>query len=169
MKKHFLLLLIPFIVYLPKAAAQWKGFSIGPYGELAFPTGDFQKTFKLGGGVGLNADIRLIKKWAATGSVGYMYFRGKETIDENGNSYKVRDLQAVPVRVGVKYRPIPLFYLKMEAGSANYTGKNYSGSAFILSPGVGLRLLGFDFQAKYEAWMKDGTKGFWGLKAGWNF
>ena len=96
MKKHFLLLLIPFIVYLPKAAAQWKGFSIGPYGELAFPTGDFQKTFKLGGGVGLNADIRLIKKWAATGSVGYMYFRGKETIDENGNSYKVRDLQAVP-------------------------------------------------------------------------
>lgn len=150
--------------------AQWKGFSIGPYGELGFPAGDFQQKFRTGAGVGLTADIKLSQKLAATGSIGYMYFRGKEITDPNtGDKYKVLDLSATPIRAGLKYRAIPILYFKLEAGSAAYNGDNYDGSAFIFSPGVGLRVLGFDFQAKYEAWMKDGTKGFWGLKAGWNF
>ncbi|MBO9619570.1 MAG: outer membrane beta-barrel protein [Niabella sp.] len=171
MNKFFLLIVALFCLSISqRASAQLKGFSIGPYGEIAFPTGDFQKNFKLGGGLGAQADIRLIKSWAATGSIGYMYFRGKDVTDPTtGNQYKVPDLKAVPIRVGIKYRPIPLLYLKLESGTAALSGKNYSGSAFILSPGVGLKILGFDFQAKYEAWMKDGTKSFFGLKAGWNF
>ncbi|WP_018628664.1 outer membrane beta-barrel protein [Niabella aurantiaca] len=151
------------------AGAQWKGFSLGPYGEYAIPQGEFGENFNWGAGVGGTADIRLIKKLALTGSVGYMYFRGADRTDDAGNPYRVYDLKAVPIRVGLKYRLIPLLYVKLEAGSANYSGNHYDGSAFILSPGVGLRILGFDLQAKYEAWMKDGTKGFVGFKAGWNF
>ncbi|MGJ7033779.1 outer membrane beta-barrel protein [Niabella hirudinis] len=166
---HFLLIPIFTICLSVTARAQWKGFSIGPYGEYAVPQGEFGNNFNWGAGVGGAADIRLIKKLALTGSVGYMYFRGAERTDEAGNPYRVYDLKAVPVRAGLKYRLIPLLYVKLEAGSAKYSGNHYDGSAFILSPGVGLRVLGFDLQARYEAWMKDGTKSFVGFKAGWNF
>ncbi|MCD2425525.1 outer membrane beta-barrel protein [Niabella pedocola] len=168
-KFRFLLLLLLISGSTLQLSAQWKGFSIGPYGEYAVPQGDFGTNFNWGVGVGGTADIRLIKKLALTGSVGYMYFRGADRADDAGNPYRVYDLKAVPIRVGLKYRLIPLLYVKLEAGSANYSGNHYDGSAFILSPGVGLRILGFDLQAKYEAWMKDGTKGFIGFKAGWNF
>ncbi|MBZ4187452.1 outer membrane beta-barrel protein [Niabella beijingensis] len=164
-------LLVALVIFSGSSAvqAQWKGFSIGPYGEYAITQGEFGDNFNWGVGVGGTADIKLIKKLALTGSVGYMYFRGSDRRDEAGNPYRVYDLKAVPVRVGLKYRLIPLLYVKLEGGAANYAGKHYDGSAFILSPGVGLRVLGFDFQAKYEAWMKDGTKSFIGFRAGWNF
>lgn len=147
------------------AHAQLKGFSIGPYAETAWPTGDLAKTNKNGIGAGLNADIRL-GKLGLTGSVGYMHFGGK-TIATNEGPVNMPAINAVPIRAGLKYRFIPLLYFKLESGVANYTHND--GSAFILSPGIGLRLLGLDVQAKYEAWMKDRTSGFWGLKVGYSF
>ena len=75
---------------------------------------------------------------------------------------------AFPVRVGLKYKLFGPLYVKLESGAANFTG-DVSGSAVILSPGVGVRLLGLDIQGKYEAWFKDGTRGFFGLRAGFNF
>lgn len=162
----FTLLVICFCTSVSKA--QWKRFSIGPYVEAGFPAGDFADEFKTGFGAGASADVKLIMGLAATGSVGYMYFRGKRVDNEAGGTRKIPDLGAVPIKVGLKYRFIPLLYVKVEGGVANYTGK-YDGSAAIFSPGIGLRVLGFDFQARYEAWFKDGTRGFWGLRAGWNF
>ena len=44
-----------------------------------------------------------------------------------------------------------------------------TGAAFLVAPGVGIRVLGLDVAAKYEAWFRDGTRGFFGLKAGYNF
>lgn len=150
------------------ASAQLKGFGIGPYAEAGWPVGDLKETHKQGFGAGLSADIRLPGKIGITGSVGYMQFNGK-TINAPEGGYDIADLKAFPIRAGLKFRPVPLIYLKMEGGAANFTGSN-SGSAFILSPGIGIRVLGLDVQAKYETWLKDGmNSAFWGVRAGFNF
>lgn len=150
------------------ASAQLKGFGIGPYVEAGWPLSDLKDTHKQGFGAGLSADIRLPGKIGITGSAGYMQFNGKTLVTPEGGQTNIPDLKAFPVRVGLKFRPVPLIYIKMESGAANFTG-DASGSALILSPGIGVRVLGIDVQAKYEAWLKDGmNNAFWGLRAGIN-
>jgi hypothetical protein len=151
------------------ASAQLKGFSIGPYVEAGWPLSDLKNTHKQGFGGGISADIKLPGKIGLTGSAGYMQFNGKTLVTPEGAENNIPDLKAFPVRAGLKYRPAPLIYFKVEGGAANFTGSGASGSAFILSPGIGLRILGIDLQAKYEAWLKDGmNNAFWGLRAGLN-
>lgn len=152
------------LVWLP-GQSQLKGFSLGPFAEAAWPTGSFKETNKNGYGAGLGADIRL-GKIGLTGSVGYMHFGGK-TIYKEGGLVDMPSVKVVPVRVGLKYRIIPALYAKMESGVAKFTGGDQS--AVIISPGVGVRLLGLDLQAKYEVWKNKETYSFWGLKAGINF
>ncbi len=147
------------------ANAQLKGFGLGPYVEYGIPSGDFQQTHKNGYGLGLGADIRL-GKWGLTGSAGYIHFGGKATTDESG-SHSASSIKAFPIRAGIKYRFIPAMYLKLESGMARLSGDDKS--ALIISPGIGVRLLGLDLQAKYEIWKGDQTRSFAGLKAGINF
>jgi len=145
--------------------AQLKGFSLGPFVEAGWPTGDFKQTNKNGYGGGLGADIRL-GKIGITGSVGYMHFGGK-TMEKADGLVSMPAINAVPIRAGLKYRLAPGLYAKLETGVAQFTQGNES--AFILSPGIGIRLLGLELQAKYEIWKKQETFSFWGLKAGFNF
>lgn len=158
------LALVVSLLFAAPANGQLKGFGIGPYVEAGWPTGSFESTHKMGVGAGIFADIKLPGKLGITGSAGYMQFGGKST---EGTSYP--SVKAIPIRAGLKYRPLPVLYFKLEGGVANYMD-DMSGSAFIASPGVGVRVLGLDFQAKYEAWLGNGdTHGFWGLRAGINF
>lgn len=152
------------LAWLP-GRSQLKGFSLGPFAEAASPAGSFKETNKNGYGAGLGADIRL-GKIGLTGSIGYMHFGGK-TINKEGGSIDMPAINAVPVRVGLKYRIIPAVYAKLESGVAKFTGGDQS--AFIISPGIGVRILGFDLQAKYEIWKNDQTYSFLGVKAGINF
>ncbi len=145
--------------------AQLKGFSIGPYAEMAWPAGDFEKTHKTGLGAGLGADIRF-GKIGFTGSAGYLQFPGTTTNTTEG-SIKNQALAAFPLRAGIKFRPLPFIYFKLESGAANLT-KN-RGSVFILAPGMGVRLLGLDIMAKYETWKKEESFSFWAVKLGYNF
>jgi hypothetical protein len=159
------------------AKAQLKGFSIGPYVELGTPMGDFKETHNTGFGGGLNADIKLIAGFGVTGSAGFMYFPGKTYTFVDGTgatlSAEAESLKALPVRVGLKYKfGIPLLYVKAEGGTATFIGgdsADYKGTAGIFAPGIGIRFLGLDVEAKYEIWFKDGNRGFFGLKAGYNF
>lgn len=166
MKKIIIALTVLIIAQVGRA--QLKGFSIGPYAEMGFPAGGFANTHNNGLGAGLAADIKLPGKLGLTGSVGYMQFGGKTLTTPEGASYKENAVKAFPIRAGLKFRALPLIYFKLEGGVANYTGNN-SGSAVIASPGIGIRILNFELQGKYEAWFKDGTNGFWGLRAGINF
>jgi hypothetical protein len=77
----------------------------------------------------------------------------------------VAAINAIPLRAGVKYRLVPALYVKLEGGVANYL--NSKSSAVIISPGIGLRVLGLDVQAKYETWVNEGSG--WGVKLGYNF
>jgi len=147
------------------AKSQLKGFSLGPYVEMAWPTGDFNISNRNGIGAGLSADVRL-GRIGLTGSAGILRFGGK-TVTSNEGPVDMPSITAVPIRIGLKYRPVPLLYVKLEGGTANYTNSN--GNAFILSPGVGLRLLGLDVQFKYETWMANETRSMWGVRAGYNF
>ncbi len=161
----FILVIITLVLSGLPGHAQLKGFSLGPFVEAGWPTGNFTETNKNGYGAGLGADIRLGKIGLA-GSVGYMQFGGK-TINKGGENIDMPSINAVPVRLGLKYRIIPVLYAKLESGVAKFTGSDLS--AIIFSPGIGIRILGFEAQAKYEIWKKEQTYSFWGLKAGINF
>lgn len=146
--------------------AQLKGFSLGPYAEIGSPTGNFKETNQNGYGAGLGADIRL-GKVGLTGSIGYMQFGGKKSVHAGDITMDYPSIKAVPLRVGLKYRFIPALYAKIESGVAKFTGSDQSG--FIFAPGIGVRILGLDIQAKYEIWKADPTYTFMGVKAGFNF
>ena len=159
--------------------AQLKRFSIGPYLEVATPAGDFHDTHGTGYGGGINADIKLIAGLGVTGSVGFERFGGKTVTQSytdpvsgniTTNSYKNPSINAIPIRVGLKYHFFPLLYVKAEGGVVNFVDSKYSsGAAAIFAPGIGIRVLMLDVEAKYEIWSHDGSNGFWGLKAGFNF
>ena len=158
--KIFLIVVV--LACTKSASAQLKGFGIGPYVEMGWPAGDFQDTHKNGIGAGLSADIKLPGRLGITGSAGIMHFGGKTF-----NDGKVDAINAIPIRAGLKFRPLPLIYFKVEAGTAHFTS-NEKGSAFLLSPGIGVRILGIDIQGKYETWFKNGNYSFWGIRAGLN-
>jgi hypothetical protein len=160
-----ILITITMVLAWVTGLAQLKGFSLGPFAEAGWPMGSFKETNKNGYGAGLGADIRL-GKIGLTGSVGYMNFGGK-TINKGNRVIDMPSINAVPLRVGLKYRIVPALYAKLESGVAKFTGADQS--AFIISPGIGVRILGLDVQAKYEVWKKEETYSFWGLKAGINF
>jgi hypothetical protein len=162
MKIKYFVLVIFACMYL-QSNAQLKGFSIGPYAEFASPAGNFKETNTNGIGAGLGADIRL-GRLGLTGSAGFIHFNGK-TSSSDGISH--RGINAIPIRAGLKYRFVPLLYTKLEGGIVKFP--NGAASGFIISPGIGLRFLGLDVQAKYEAWLKENNTNFWGLKIGYNF
>lgn len=140
------------------ATAQIKPFSIGPYLERSWLEGNRSVSHKDGLGIGLSADIRLSERIGLTGSAGYLQFSGRSTDDG-----KQAAIKAFPVRAGLKFRPIPLIYFKMETGPANL--QNNTGDGWLFSPGVGFRLLGIDVQGKYEIWSGGSGVKFWGIRA----
>lgn len=154
------------LAFSAMAQAQLKGFSIGGFVEGGWPTAGFEDTHNRGIGVGIGADIKLPANLGLTGSIGYMHFGGK-VIRTNNSSSKIPAISAVPIRAGLKYR-FSLLYAKLEGGIAKITNNNNT-SAYIVSPGVGIRVLGLDVQGKFEAWFKEETWSFWGLKVGYNF
>ncbi len=171
MKKVFQALaafLLIICVSAQSSQAQLKRFSIGPFVEAGFPTGDFSNTHKTGYGIGLGADIKLVAGLTAVGSISFMYFGGK-TINSGGNSYDITSAKVIPIRLGLRYKLFSILYAKVEGGTAQFTGDYNTGVGALVAPGIGIRLLGLDVEGKYEAWFKDGTHGFWGLKAGYNF
>ncbi|MFY0255048.1 hypothetical protein ACDQ55_13955 [Chitinophaga sp. 30R24] len=173
MKKHFLAFATVILVIclsVQSSQAQLKRFSIGPFVEAGFPTGNFGDTHNTGYGIGLGADLKLIAGFTAVASVSYFHFGGK-TVDSNrdGNSYGYPDANVIPIRLGLKYKLVSILYVKVEGGTAQFLGKFNNGTGGLIAPGIGIRLLGLDVEAKYEAWFHNNTNGFFGLKAGYNF
>ncbi|MEC5143690.1 hypothetical protein [Chitinophaga sp. 212800010-3] len=173
MKKIFLAfatMLFFICVGTQSSQAQLKRFSIGPFVEAGFPTGDFSKTHNTGYGIGIGADVKLVAGLTAVGSISYFQFGGKTVATGVGtNTYDYPNAKVVPIRLGLRYQLISLLYVKVEGGTAKFTGDYNNGVGALVAPGIGIRFLGLDVEGKYEAWFQNGTKGFFGLKAGYNF
>lgn len=151
---------------LSKGHAQLKGFSFGPYLEAALPSSSFGDNYKNGMGAGVGLDVKLpLTKWSVTGSAGLLHFGGKTVSGGTAPDYKVKDLNAFPIRAGLRYQ-FSLLYVKMEAGSVNFA--NGGGHYFLYAPGLGLRFLKLDIEAKYEAAVHTSLYRFLGLKAALN-
>jgi hypothetical protein len=160
MKSLFALITAISIGSISPAFAQLKGFSFGPYIESAWPKGDLANTNGKGIGAGISADIKVFGKISAMGSLGIIHF------GRYGSGETTQPLNASPLRLGVKYR-LPFIYLKMESGVVKF--KNGEGSAPIISPGIGFRLLGLDIQGSYEAWLRSQGTSFSSLKIAYHF
>src|SRR5258706_6807013 len=117
MKTYFLLAALLMIVSF-RGNAQLKGFSIGPYAEAIWPTGNIKQTYSNGIGGGLNADIR-IRKIGITASAGFIHFGGKAVTDNEGTT-KTSAINALPVRAGIKYRFAPALYVKIQWAVARH-------------------------------------------------
>lgn len=150
------------VLWAQFASAQIKGFSIGPYIEGAWPTGNFKKMNGSASGIGITADINLPGRWSATGSAGYLHFRKLDDHPE----YNSKAINALPLRAGLKYK-LPIVYFKTEAGSAKFL--NGENASFLISPGLGVRLLGLDIQGNYETWIREKSTNFWSLRLAYHF
>src|SRR6476661_9916108 len=155
MKTYLLPAIFLFIGY--QSNAQLKGFSVGPYAEIIWPMGSIKETNTNGIGGGINADIR-VGKIGITGSAGFIHFGARSMTNNEGT--KSSAIDAFPIRAGIKYRLVPTIYVKLEGGVARYI--NSSNSSAILSPGIGIRILGLDLEGKYETWINRGSG--WGVK-----
>jgi hypothetical protein len=164
-KKQMRIFLLVITLLTVLAQAQLKGFSLGPYIETGLPTGHISEINKNGYGTGLGADIRL-GKLGLTGSAGIMHFGGK-MVDKGDGLVKMPAINAIPLRVGIKYRIAPALYAKFESGVSKFINSNES--AIIVSPGIAVRVFGIELAGKYEIWKRNETYSFWGLKAGFNF
>src|SRR5947209_16291739 len=160
MKITSVLLVFAMLFFARPAFSQLKGFSIGPYLERDWVKGSMAQTNGNGLGVGVAGDIKLGGHMSLMGSYGYLHF------GRNSGEQFSQSIDARPLRVGLKYK-LPLVYLKMESGTVTF--QNGSSSALILSPGVGVRLLGLDVQASYESWLHQTPQSFTSLKLAYHF
>ena len=149
-------------LFFKQGYAQLKGFSVGPYIEFGSPKGEFAKHNGNGLGIGVGGDFKLMKKLSVMGSFGYMRFGREGGLLDGKNSV----VSAIPIRAGIKYK-LPLVYVKIESGVAKFN--NDLPNALILSPGIGLRILGLDIQGSYESWLGDEGRSYAALRLAYHF
>jgi hypothetical protein len=147
------------------AAAVLKAVSVGPYAEMAYPTGKMADMRNNGFGFGVAADIRLPIPVGLTGSAGFMSFGGKDIPDMPSARYET--LQGFPLRIGVKWSRGPI-YTVLETGSVSVS-KGGSGTTALFAPGIGLRILKIDVRAKYETWFRSGEAQFFSVMGSLRF
>lgn len=94
-----------------------------------------------------------------------------------GDDDKINAMLSVPVKLGGKYFFTEKLYGMLELGTVSNrilnaddegVGLSPSYSAFVYAPGVGAQLGGLDIGLRYEAFSKDGSESFLGLRLGFN-
>lgn len=134
--------------------------------EAAMPIGNMGNVYSFGIGGNVTGQYSLQDDIALTASLGYLSFSGKSL---GSGSFKIPSFGVVPFRVGGKYYftggP---FFTQAQLGMAFSTGKG-GGSLFIYAPGVGVQFQQFEAALKYEAWTKNGTMSFMGVRVGYFF
>jgi hypothetical protein len=115
-------------------------FSIGADGGIT--TGSFRDSHKSMIGGSIEADIPVADHFYFTANTGYNQFFGVDNVF--GTGIKAPDINIIPVKAGLKYFPITLLYLQLEAGAAFVTNKSTLGfertGVFIYAPQVGTQI-----------------------------
>lgn len=150
-----------------------KNIQVGINIDGAFPTGDFGKSYSFGIGGSVMGRYALNDKANLTASLGYLNFSGKtitatytgEDEEEHTESFKWPSLHGIPLRLGANYLISGPLFIQGEIGAAFLKG----GTAFLYTPGIGVRFSNLEVEAKYEGWSKNGTLSFFGVRAGYFF
>lgn len=167
MKKILLALFIIGVTAM-QSFAQSRGrnsgiFSIGF--EVGLPTGDAHHLFGSVLGASLKYELPIERSTWFTISGGYNSFQPKGVYSDIGGPA----INAIPLKVGIKYYFDRNFFAEGQIGAAFYTGRA-SGTAFAYSPGIGYSFReGFEIGLRYEGWAKDGTLGQAGLRLAYRF
>jgi hypothetical protein len=115
-------------------------YSIGADGGIT--TGSFRDSHKSIVGGSIEADFPVADHFYFTANTGYNQFFGVDNVFDTG--IKAPDINIVPVKLGLKYFPISLLYLQLEAGAAFVTNKSTLGfertSTFIYAPQAGTQI-----------------------------
>lgn len=144
-------------------------YSIGI--ESGISTGDFNHSHKWNLGGSFQADFPVLKGLYVTANAGYNNFFGKDN---------ATDVSLIPVKAGLKYFPVSIFYVQGDAGAAFATNKSDVGfdktAAFIYAPQVGVKLpLGgsnsfidagvrYERSAKFASAAENSKVNFFGLR-----
>ena len=115
-------------------------YSIGADGGIT--TGSFRDSHKSMVGGFIEADFPVAYQFYFTANTGYNQFFGVDNVFDTG--IKAPDINIIPVKLGLKYFPVNLFYLQLEAGAAFVTNKSTLGfertGTFIYAPQAGAQL-----------------------------
>src|SRR5471030_1275460 len=87
-------------------------FSVGADGGIT--TGSFRDSHKSMVGGSIEADFPVADQFYFTANTGYNQFFGVDNVF--GTGIKAPDINIIPVKLGLKYFPISLLYLQLEAG-----------------------------------------------------
>ncbi len=169
MKKIFLCISAAVLVFVVEATAQVGRTTFGVGFELGVPTGDLNKTQKIGvGGTGEFA-YYVGKGTAVTLNAGYISFSG----DQIG-PVKLAALNFIPIKAGIRYTVAPSLYLEPQLGytSISTPNSNTSGSGgFTYAAKAGYMLTkSLDLSARYEGVSrKNSNLNFLGFRLGYAF
>jgi len=148
--------------------AQSRGRSDGKFSigfEAGLPTGDAHHLFGSVLGGSLKYELPIDRSTWFTISAGYNSFQPKGVYNDIGGPA----INAIPLKVGVKYYFDRSFFAEGQIGAAFFTGAA-DGTAFAYSPGIGYTFSeGFELGLRYEGWSKDGTLGQAGLRLAYRF
>lgn len=155
-------------------------YSIGAEGGIV--TNRFKDTHKAYVGGSLQADIPVAAQFYATINAGYNDFIGEKNI--YGSGISAADLHLLPVMAGLKFFPVPLFYIQGDAGAAFALNKNNNGfdktAAFIYAPQLGVQIpvgnksfidagVKYEGSTKFASGVDDSKLSFFGIRLAYAF
>jgi len=115
-------------------------WSVGADGGIT--TGSLRDSHKSMVGGSIQADIPVADQFYFTANTGYNQFFGVDNVF--GSGVKAPDINIIPVKLGLKYLPIKLLYVQLEAGAAFVTNKSVLGyertGTFIYAPQAGTQI-----------------------------
>lgn len=155
-------------------------YSVGVDGSIA--TGKLRDAYRYGLGGSLEVSVPITNTTYITGSTGFQnfFYRHNNMVEQNSSN----GLQLLPVKAGLKYFPVSIFYLQAEAGVAFLLNKSKTDfdktTAFIYAPQAGVQFkigrnqwidggLRYEHSSRFESGEENSKLSFFGLRTSYTF
>ena len=127
-------------------------YSAGVDGAIA--TGSLRDTYRYSLGGSIAVDVPIASELYVTGSAGFQNFFYR---DNGKGQTSLNNLQLLPVKAGLKYFPVSIFYVQAEVGATFLLNKSTTNldrsTAFIYAPQVGVQ-----FPVAENNWIDAGVR-----------
>ena len=162
-----------------KQAKQSILYSAGVDGAIA--TGSLRDTYRYSLGGSVAVDVPIASDLYVTGLAGFQNFFYRN----NGKGQtSLNNLQLLPVKAGLKYFPVSIFYVQAEAGATFLLNKSTTNpdrsAAFIYAPQVGVQFpvvknnwidagVRYEHSSQFQSGEDDSKVSFLGLRVAYTF